>query len=300
MQNILDTLRSEFSAWAWGVRRWLAFLGNRRRDTRFKVFPHWFTLLEWSAVLGSVILFAVLTADRLFLEALAEGGAGSGFFAAITDAGKSGWILILTGFVLIVLSIVRSERFRGGARRAWHRAALVAWYLFFTVAASGITVNLLKLVFGRARPEHVPEGRVWFTSHFTDNYDFGSFPSGHSTTAGALAMALALLFPRLRVFLLLAGAWLAVSRPVVGVHFPSDAIAGFVLGAAFSYFSARHLATYRLLFHFNEHGAVRIRGERLASYRRFAWQLLQRDTWTRKPESTGSKTAISEDEKQGR
>ena len=282
MQNMFDTLRGEFIGWADGVRRWFAFMGKRRRDTRFNVFPHWFTLLEWLAVFGSVILLAVLTADRLFLEALAGGGASNRFFATMTDAGKSGWILVLTGLVLIVLSIATSERFRGSAKRVWHRAVLAAWYVFFAVAASGIAANLLKLVFGRARPELVPDGRVWFSNHFTDNYDFGSFPSGHSTTAGTLAMALALLFPRLRVFLLLVGAWLAVSRPAIGVHFPSDAIAGFVLGAAFSYFSARHLATYRLLFGFTENGAVRVRGERLASYREFGRQLLRGDTWTRR------------------
>lgn len=291
-QEFLQTVRDDLRAWAGGVQEWWFFLANRRKDTRFGVFPHWFTLLEWLAIAASAITFTVLVFDRLYLREMAQelgaDGNGGGFFSLITDTGKSSWVLVLTGAILIALSVATSSRFKGAARRVWHRVVLIAWYVFFSVAASGIAANILKLIFARARPEYVPDGMVWFTGHFTDTFIYGSFPSGHSTTAGALATALALLFPRLRTFLLLAGAWIAFSRPAVGVHFPSDALAGFALGAAFSYYSARNLAVYRLLFHFDEAGRVRIRGEAGEAYRAFGRQLTDRKSWQRRQVAIGS------------
>ncbi|MGI9400523.1 MAG: phosphatase PAP2 family protein, partial [Rhizobiaceae bacterium] len=91
---------------------------------------------------------------------------------------------------------------------------------------------------------------------FTRGYEFASFPSGHATTAGAAAIALALLFPRLRSLFVVAGIWVAISRPALGVHFPSDVLAGFCFGAAFTYCYARSFARKRLLFAFTKNGQV--------------------------------------------
>ncbi|MEC9342964.1 MAG: phosphatase PAP2 family protein, partial [Pseudomonadota bacterium] len=62
-----------------------------------------------------------------------------------------------------------------------------------------------------------------------------------------------------RVFILLLGVWIAVSRPVLGVHFPSDILAGFCLGGVFSWLYARAFARKRLLFGFNRDGGLRVR-----------------------------------------
>jgi membrane-associated phospholipid phosphatase len=57
-----------------------------------------------------------------------------------------------------------------------------------------------------------------------------SYPSAHATTSAAGARALAPLLPRAPLYALAAG--LALSRPYLGVHYPSDTVAGAVLGTA--------------------------------------------------------------------
>jgi membrane-associated phospholipid phosphatase len=58
-----------------------------------------------------------------------------------------------------------------------------------------------------------------------------SFPSNHATVAGAVAVAVLWSAARLGLAVLVLAAAAAASRVVVGVHFPHDVVAGFLLGA---------------------------------------------------------------------
>jgi undecaprenyl-diphosphatase len=59
-----------------------------------------------------------------------------------------------------------------------------------------------------------------------------SLPSGHAATSFAGATLLAFVVPRLTVPFLALAAAIAWSRVYVGVHYPSDIVAGAALGAA--------------------------------------------------------------------
>jgi membrane-associated phospholipid phosphatase len=106
-------------------------------------------------------------------------------------------------------------------------AAKRALFVIAAIVVSGLTVDLLKPVVARWRPK----------AFFTDPSHYGfaffklgkvhnSFPSGHATTAWAVACALTLLYPRQRVLWISAAALVAASRVIVGAHYPGDVVAG--------------------------------------------------------------------------
>lgn len=178
-------------------------------------------------------------------------------FSALTDIGKSDWILISTGVICLALLTLEARRLRFRLRMGVAAAWTYLGFLFYTVAASGLLAIVLKWCFGRARPKLYEElGPVAFEP-FIFHGAHTSFPSGHSTTVGALAMALALIFPAWRWLIGVVAFWAAFSRIMVGAHYPSDVIAGTLLGVTFTYFSARYLARRRLGFHFTEAGSIR-------------------------------------------
>jgi decaprenylphosphoryl-5-phosphoribose phosphatase len=57
-----------------------------------------------------------------------------------------------------------------------------------------------------------------------------SYPSAHATTCGAATVAFDPLLPA--AALRTAAVTLALTRPYLGVHYPSDSLAGFALGVA--------------------------------------------------------------------
>lgn len=98
--------------------------------------------------------------------------------------------------------------------------------LFVTAsAASAIGVQVMKAIFGRARPEEM----LVVSDH-------GSFPSGHTANAATLAVIAFVLLPR--VWVGVTGvAWvfvMAFSRTQVHAHWVSDTVGGALAGAGFA------------------------------------------------------------------
>ncbi|MDB5364389.1 MAG: Phosphoesterase, PA-phosphatase related protein [Rhodospirillales bacterium] len=141
-------------------------------------------------------------------------------FRQITRLGRSEWYLIPSG-IGATLGFVMTRR---GAGAAWHRFTQRCVWVFSAVAVSGLVTNALKIVFGRPRPRLLDSdyGMGWFRF----GSDWASFPSGHSNTAFAIALALAALWPAWRRPLLVVAAIVAASRVVIGAHYLSDTLAG--------------------------------------------------------------------------
>jgi len=110
-------------------------------------------------------------------------------------------------------------------------AAVTRRPLVFVLAAAAdlaadALAGLLKDVIPRARPPHVYPHPAPLVS---DPHSH-SFPSGHAATSFACATVLALRFPRAAAGFYVLAAAIAFSRVYVGVHWPTDVIAGAALG----------------------------------------------------------------------
>ena len=96
------------------------------------------------------------------------------------------------------------------------------------VVLAAALVDLVKGLVDRVRP---PLADPSITA-LVNVPDSASFPSGHTATAFAAAVAVGALHPRLRVPLIALAAFVGVSRVYLGVHFWVDVLAGAALGIA--------------------------------------------------------------------
>jgi undecaprenyl-diphosphatase len=203
---------------------------------------------------------------RKALAAAAACWAGFAAIVAVVLSGSAGWLdepgllaartgpeRAFAGSALL-LEIVRDITALGGVfLRNLFALAAVAALLFLrlrreamlfamTVALGWIVNSAVKLLVGRDRPQIVP--------HLMEAGG-DSFPSGHSFNAAVVYVAMALAFASLsrrqsvRVTLIASAmalsALVAWSRVLLGVHYPSDALAGWLGGAGWAFLAAAML-----------------------------------------------------------
>lgn len=179
------------------------------------------------------------------------------FFHDYTDLGKSDVILIPAGIILLGLALAPWHRLGMKARVVLTHFQLLGLFAFVAVAGAGLSNNLFKIIIGRARPRNFDELGAFHLAPPGWSSGFQSFPSGHSVTAGAMAIIFILVFPKLKWTWLGLVAWIGISRVIVGAHFPSDVVVGLSYGMAFTWLLALWFANRRLLFR-TENGLIRI------------------------------------------
>lgn len=186
-----------------------------------------FALMVWAVETGhtqaidktGLLFWRDSTLRPLGSELLLEG---------VRDVTALGGVLLRNFFAIVAVAALLFMKLRREA------------FLFAATVMSGWLVNsALKGVVGRTRPEIVP--------HLTDAGG-ASFPSGHSFNSAVVYIAMALAFAALsgrqsvRVTVIagamLVSALIAWSRVWLGVHWPSDVLAGWLGGAGWAFLAS--------------------------------------------------------------
>ena len=176
-------------------------------------------------------------------------------FGVITLIGSSAYATLLAGAAMLLpatlASPVRPPRVNTGLRVLGERGLFVLACLL----GSGLASLMVKTLAGRARPQFLDEAGAFAFQGFGFGSQVTSFPSGHATTAFALAMALSLLMPGWRRMLFGVAALVGLSRVAVGAHYPSDVLVGMCVGIVTSYGLACLFARHGVAF---RHGTSRL------------------------------------------
>jgi membrane-associated phospholipid phosphatase len=185
--------------------------------------------LIWLLPLALVAILVAFQFDQPLAQAIADVSPRVKKAAVLVSwFGKGGVILYPTGLLILLGMFMKIAR---PDREDWLDPILRALIVVFViVAAAGLADDVLKVIFGRARPFMWLMGDTSGFHPFRFKSQFNSFPSGHTTTSFAAAVAFSALFPRLRVVFFLVATAIGISRIMQDVHYLSDVIAGAALG----------------------------------------------------------------------
>lgn len=139
----------------------------------------------------------------------------------ITALGSSTILTIIVLFVVLYLAFKKEIR------------SII--FVLTAAIGGGVLVQILKFLFARPRPEIVPQ----LVSEISM-----SFPSGHSAMSAVVYLSLAVLISRIetskkmRVFFISSALIITfivgLSRIYLGVHYPTDVLAGWMIGLFWS------------------------------------------------------------------
>ncbi|MCK0471251.1 phosphatase PAP2 family protein [Halalkalibacter sp. APA_J-10(15)] len=113
------------------------------------------------------------------------------------------------------------------------------WIALFALIVSHTVVSLIKKRIPRNRPYLVLPNVTVVENPFKDH----SFPSGHTTAIFAIIVPFMISYPILILPLFFAAALVGLSRIVLGLHYPSDVLAGAILGTVSAF------GSYTLMIH---------------------------------------------------
>jgi len=226
---------------------------SRRAEAARRAARHglWLTLVISAAVIALMYML-----DAIEIGWMPKRGTPSLWpLRFLTDFGKSEYVLwALAALAFAVL--VASAASRGTARALLLGLGTRVQFLFLAVLVPVLTTDLIKWAVGRGRPFVGDEANVFNFSHFAGSPAYASFPSGHATTAFALAFAVSALWPQTRIWMLVYALVICATRLVLLAHHPSDVVAGALVGVIGAMLVRYWFAARRLGFAIGRSGHI--------------------------------------------
>lgn len=137
------------------------------------------------------------------------------FMYKFTDLGGA----IASTIFTLILIIAGDDKFK-----------LIGYEALVVLVISQVIVQSLKILLSRERPYKMIEKLNTFGIDLKDY----SFPSGHTTASFSIATTLSLNIPRITILVYILAILIGVSRIYLGVHYPTDVVAGVILGVSSS------------------------------------------------------------------
>ncbi|ANW02237.1 phosphatase PAP2 family protein [Bradyrhizobium icense] len=226
---------------------------SRRAEAARRAARH---VLWISAGLGAAIVVLMYTIDAWEIAQMPKRGTPSLWWVRIvTDFGKDEYVLAVLGVSLIAVAIA-APALHGIRRSLLLGLGTRLQFIFCAVAVPSLVTEVLKYSIGRGRPFVGGEANAFHFSHFAGNPAYYSFPSGHATTAFALAFAVSVIWPNARLAMAVYALIIAATRLVLVAHHPSDVVAGALVGIVGAMFVRYWFAARRLGFAIQHDGSI--------------------------------------------
>ena len=177
-------------------------------------------------------------------------------FNEITDYGKSGWFLVPLAGLIVAAAIFAPV---AGRIANLVLASLVVrlTYLFLAIAVPGLVVTVVKRLIGRVRPVGRPD--LSPISRGPGSTSTRACRPGTRPRRSRPRCAIAALWPRTRIPMLIFAVVIATSRVVITAHFVSDVVAAAFVGAFGAILVRNWYAARGLAFVPGPDGAVHVR-----------------------------------------
>ncbi len=132
-------------------------------------------------------------------------------------------LYVVIAALLLFAALSFFPKWRGNLKK---NIEMVIFALASGVFSRFIIAEIIRFFYNRPRPFEVLDN----VKQLVERSGWGSFPSGHASFSFAIAMAVAYYYPKTSILFFLAAFSIGGGRVAAGAHWPSDILAGAVVG----------------------------------------------------------------------